>query len=218
MSISNNDNTYQSEAKQQWREFIYSLSSVDTCAALVDSDGRYQHKWLELVGDNALTFNQLLSTGRIGEHQLIGIDNREDNINQCKPLFPSATFYAQDWNAFCRTYPHNDIGVIVFDSWNAAYGTDFKASLSATMNLAVRCKQAIGECLVVINVDGSKTHRGYALKRGMSSREVLKHNIENIFKYSDIHALTTLNISVDTMYEYKQHAMATTMLTCGILL
>lgn len=218
MSISHDNNTYQSEVKQQWREFIYSLATADTCASLVDSDGKYQHKWLELVGDNALTFNQLLSTGRIGEHQLIGIDNREDNIVQCKPLFPLAEFYAQDWNAFCRTYPRNDIGIIVFDSWNAAYGNDFKTSLSATMNLAVRCKQAIGECLVVINVDGSKTHRGYALKRGMTSREVLKHNIENVFKYSDIHALTTLNISVDSMYEYKQHAMATTMLTCGILL
>ena len=218
MSISQHDNTYQSEAKHQWREFIYSLATVDTCASLVDSEGRYLHKWLELVGDNALTFNQLLSTDRIHESQLIGIDNREENITQCKPLFPLAMFYAQDWNAFCRAYSHNDIGVIVFDSWNAAYGNDFKASLSATMNLAIRCKQNIGECLVVINVDGAKTHRGYALKRGMTSMEVLKYNIENVFKYSDIHSLTTVNISVDSMYEYKQHKQATTMLTCGILL
>lgn len=218
MSIAQHDNTYQSEAKQRWREFIYSLATVDTCASLVDSDGRYQHKWLELVGDNALTFNQLLSTRRINESQLIGIDNREDNINQCIPRFPQAKFYAQDWNTFCRTYPNRDIGIIVFDSWNAAYGNDFKSSLTATMNLAVRCKQYIGECLVVINVDGSKTHRGYALKRGMTSREVLKYNIENVFKYSDIHSLTTTVINVDSMYEYKQHKQSTTMLTCGILL
>lgn len=218
MSISQHNNTYQSEAKSKWREFIYSLTTQNNCASLVDDNGNYLHKWVELVGDNANTFTQLLFTNRIQEHQLIGIDLREDNIESCKPLFPSAQFYAQDWNSFCRTYKHNDIGVIVFDSWNAAYGNDFKSALTATMNLAVRCKKNIGECLVVINVDGSKTHRGYAIHRGMTSREVLKHNIEQVFKHSDIHALTTTIINVDSMYEYKQHKQSTTMLTCGVLL
>lgn len=218
MSIAQHDNSYQSEAKQLWREFIYSLATPDNCSMLVDEDGKYNYKWLELVGDNAITFNQLLNTKRIREDQLIGIDLREDNINNCIPRFPKAQFHSQEWNVFCNTYKKQDIGVIVFDPWYAAYGKEFKSALSATMNLALRCKQSIGECLVVINVDGSKTHRGYAVHKGLTSKEVLKENIQNTFKYSDSIYLKEYQVSIESMYEYKQHKQSTTMLTCGILL
>jgi len=218
MSVAQTNNTYQSESKQKWRKFVYSLATPDTCALLVDEDGNFNYKWIELVGDNANTFNQLLNTKRIREDQLIGIDLREDNINKCKPIFPQAQFYKTEWSSFCSIYNRNDIGVIVFDSWNAAYGKDFQSALTNTMNLALRCKQSIGECLVVINVDGSKTHRGYAVHKGISSKQVLKENIENTFKYSDSIYLREYQVSIESMYEYKQYKRSTTMLTCGILL
>lgn len=218
MAIAQHDNSYQSEAKKEWREFVYSLATPDNCAQLVDDEGNYNYKWLELVGDNANTFNQLLDTKRIREDQLIGIDLREDNINKCIPLFPKAQFHNIEWNSFCNTYHKHDIGVIVFDSWNAAYGKNFQSALAATMNLALRCKQTIGECLVVINVDASKTHRGYAVHKGLTSEEVLKENIENTFKYSDSVYLRDYKVSTQAMYKYKQHAKATSMLSCGILL
>lgn len=218
MSISRHDNSYQTDAKREWREFIYSLATPDNCSTLVDDDGNFQYKWLELVGDNALTFNQLLDTNRINENQLIGIDNREDNIIKCKQLFPDAQFSSNEWNTFCRTYKGNDIGVIVFDSWNAAYGEAFSYALPATMDLALRCKAELGECLVVINVDSQRTYRGYAKPRGMTSKDVLKMNIESAFANSDNYTLRTLNISTDSMYEYRQTRRSTKMLTCGVLL
>lgn len=218
MSVSSQDNTYKSKAKREWRNFVYSLATPDNCSLLVDDDGKYQYKWLELVGDNALTFKQILETDRINENQLIGVDNRGDNIIKCKKLFPEAQFSSNNWNTFCRTYHENDIGVIVFDSWNAGYGNDFKSSLSATMSLALRCKESIGECLVVVNVDSQKTYRGYGKVRGMSSREVLKMSIESTFSNSDSYRLRTMDISVDSMYEYRQTKHSTKMLSCGILI
>jgi len=218
MSISQHDNTYNTQAKHNWREFVYSLANPNNTATLTDDDGNYQFKWLELVGDNANTFQQLLSTNRIQEHQLIGIDRRTDNIQKCKTIFPNAQFYDKEWNEFCTTYPNQDIGIIILDSFNAAYGKDFKTILNNTMNLALRQKQAIGECLVVINVDGSKTYRGYAHHKGISIRDVLKRNIEDVFKYSDSYALRTIQINTNSMYEYKQYNNSANMLTCGILL
>mgnify|MGYP000630558864 FL=1 len=218
MSISQSDNSYVSLPKQKWREFVYSLATPDNTSAITDPKGNYKYKWLELVGDNANTFTQLLSTNKIQENQLIGIDRREDNIQRCKQLFPSAQFYSEEWNSFCLRYPHQDIGIIILDSFNAAYGKEFKTILNNTMKLALRQKKAIGECLVVINVDGDKTHRGHAYKKGISRREVFKHSIEDIFKYSELHALRTIQVNTDTMYEYKQYENSANMLTCGILL
>jgi len=218
VSISQHDNSYNTEAKTKWREFVYSLATPDNTSTLTNDQGIYQYKWMELVGDNANTFQQLLDTNKIQEHQLIGIDRREDNINNCKQLFPNAQFHNIEWNDFCMTYPNNDIGIIILDSFNAAYGKDFKTILNNTMTLALRQKEYIGECLVVINVDGSKTYRGYAHHKGMSIRDVLKTNIENVFKYSDSYSLRSIQINTNSMYEYKQYNNSANMLTCGILL
>ena len=218
MSISRDDNSYLSEEKSKWREFVYSLLSSENCSCLVDGDNNLKYKWLELVGDNALTFDQLLNTGRISESMLIGIDNREDNIKRCSERLSSAMFCACDWDSFCRRYTKNDIGVIVFDSWNAAFGKEFDYSLLSTVKLALNCKKNIGECLVVVNVDSSKTYRSCAIKHNKTSRHILKEGIESVLRKVGDKRLLNYEIDVDNMYEYKQHKASTTMLTCGFLI
>jgi hypothetical protein len=208
---------YQTDAKRSWRDYVYSLLTPDTCALLVDNDNRLRHKWLELVGDNAHTFNQLLSTGRIEESQLVGVDNRVDNATACSKLFPSAQFYGNDWDSFCRTYRGNDIGVIVFDSWNAGAGNDFKRQIDATLHLVKRCKDKLGECLLVVNVDGSKTHRSFGFSKGLDAREVLKNSMEAAFKKFPGGMFSTLVIDPGTMYAYRQSAKNTKMLSVGVL-
>ena len=187
----------------------------------MDYDNQLRHKWLELVGENAVTFNQLLSTGRIAESQLVGVDNRAENAEACSKLFPQAQFFGKDWDSFCGTYRGDDIGVIVFDSWNAGDGQDFKRQIDATLHLVKRCKDNLGECLLVVNVDGSKTHRSFGFSKGLGAREVLKNSMEAAFKdaaesFSDP-TFSTLELDPGTMYAYRQSAKNTEMLSVGIL-
>ena len=219
MSISKNDNSYQTEAKEQWREYIYSLLSPDICSTLVDKDGNITCKWLEPVGDNATTFNQLLSTGKIQESQLIGLDIREDNITSCNQIFPLAQFHFKPWESFCKTYPNTDIGVIVFDLVNAAYGDSFRDNFKATMQLAHRCKKSLGEVLVVVNVDASKTYRACSYHKGETVEVTFKRNIENVIRSIDYHPyFTNFTINIDTMKRYKQHTRSADMLSVGFIL
>lgn len=208
---------YQTSAKELWREYVYGLLTPDTCAQLVDENNILRHKWLELVGDNAITFNQILQTKRIQEDQLIGIDNRTENIEACKTKFPKAQFYGKDWDSFCRTYRENDIGVIVFDSWNAGDGQDFKRQIDATLHLVKRCKDNLGECLLVVNVDGSKTHRSFGFSKGLDAREVLKNSMEAAFKRYPGGYFSNLELRTETMYSYRQSARNTEMLSVGVL-
>jgi hypothetical protein len=190
------------------------LSTPDNCSVLVDDEGKYRYKWLELVADGD-GIGQLLGSGRIGESQILGVDRDVNMVEKCRSVYPGIDYHVSEWATFCREYRGDDIGVINFDSWNAAYGSDFTSSLRAALILALRCKARIGECLLVINVDSGKTYRGYAEPRGMTSREVLKMNIEKVF--SD-RTFGSIEIDVGSMYEYRQQKRSTTMLSCGILL
>lgn len=213
--ISKHNNQYTSLPKQLWRDQLYNLITEDN-STLVDNNNKISCKWLELVGDDALTFNQLLSTYRIEASQLIGIDIREENIVRCRELFTEVRFEAIDWNTFCRCYKENDIGMIVFDGFNSGYGNKFLEVVEASFDLAIRCKENLGECTVVFNVDSSKTYRGEGFKKGLSSREVLKKNIESVLRCYDSKAISEITVDVDSMYEYQQYKGSATMLSVAV--
>jgi hypothetical protein len=220
MSVAQHDNSYLTEAKKGFREYVYSLVTPDNCSVLVDDAGNLQYKWLELIGDNANTFDQLLSTGKINESQLIGLDRRDTNIERCRTIYPKAEFYGGEWVTFCREYKGNDIGVIVFDSFNAGYGKNFNMALTATLQMATECSKQIGECLVVVNVDSSKTYRSNAKGRGLTARDVLKETIEDsINSMREIpHHLRSFDIDINVMHEYRQSKTSTKMVCCGFLI
>ena len=209
--ISKHNNQYISIPKRDWRSQLYSLITEDN-STLVDQNNMITCKWLELVGDNANTFTQILSTNRIEQSNLIGIDIREDNIVKCRELFTEAKFEAIEWNKFCRTYKDTDIGIIVFDGFTAGYGKEFNEVLEATFDLAFRCKKNLGECIVVFNVDSDKTYRGCGYKKGLSSREVLKQSVEKVLRGFG----EEIVVDVESMYEYKQYDGSAKMLSVAV--
>lgn len=215
MSISKNDNTYKTLPKQEWREWIYSNLTPDAQSCLTSKDGKLLHKWLEPVGENATTFDQLLKTGRIDESQLIGIDINQDNIKKCQELYPRAEFHCTPWVDFCSNYHSNDIGVIVFDLFYSGYGEVFQNDMKETLLLAKRCLQNTNELLLVVNVDGDKTYRGSSYNKNISPEETFKETLEyNISKYLD----NKYKVDTNAMYKYKQSTRSTEMLSCALLL
>ncbi len=211
------NDTYNTLPKQDWRNYVYSMLDLHSCNTLVDENNNIIYKWAELVGADALTFKQLLSTNRITESQLIGISRDSSIIKSCKPLYPESEFYCTEWNSFCNTYPNNDIGVFILDGFYAAHGKDLKIVLKNTLKIVKRCKDAIGEVLLVINVDGNMSYRLHSKKNNITIRETLKTSLEECFEQYGEGSIKNTIVDVNSMYEYKQSKQNTTMLSCGIL-
>ena len=209
-----NTKTYQTDPKQKWRTWVHNLVTQDNSAFLTDDEGNFLHKWVELVGPGCHTFDQLLKTNRITEDKLVGINLDEQIINESQTKFPMSNMVHTKWDTFCRTYQGNDIGVIVYDSFNAAHGKDLRYNIDATMSLAMRCKDNIGECLVVINVDSKTTRR--QLKN--DPREQLKLELERYFKSHPLREVNEIELDIEHMMEYQQTSKSDHMLSVGILL
>ncbi len=212
-----NNDSYITSEKEKWREYVYSLLSPESCSLLVDKDNNLQYKWLELVGKDAITFDQLLSTQRISEDKLIGLSYNSEIIEGCKLKYPNIDFHFQDWNRFCNLYKDNDIGVFIFDGFCAAHGNNLEISLANTLKLVNRCRKHIGEVLLVINTDSGITKRIVSKKKELSPKEIFKESIEKVFKSSGVPLISSKVIDINTMYEYQQSKENTTMLSCGIL-
>lgn len=201
----NHSTIYNSQEKQDWRNFVYSILTPKNCYNLVDKDGNFKYKWLEPIGTDALPFSQLLQTGRIKEFQLIGIDldpkHKEvsiKNIENCKIKFPQAEFYAQDWVSYCKRCEHNDIGYFIFDLYLSTFGDSFEDYLKNTIKLIDRCKKNIGEVLLVINCD-----IGFAKRMNRGTVEEFAREIEKILKISSIESIRQTVINPETVYKYS---------------
>lgn len=211
-------NIYSSEAKRVWRSRNYDSITIDSTYKLVDANNQFVYRWLELVGNNAETFTQLLQTGRINESQLIGLDygtkNSATNIKKCKNLFPNAHFEAIDWVRFCNKYPYDDIGVIVFDGFTSFFGNTFMSALTATLELAKRCSNNIGECVVILNVDADRARSlknskdGNVYDNTKAPHQIFKENIESTAK--ELNLVLYLN---DDYYSYSNTNKSSTMMT-----
>ena len=208
---------YNTQAKAEWRDYIYNIVDPSKCFSLVDDNNKFSHKWVELVGDKALTFEQLLSTGRITEDKLIGISRDQNIIDTCTPLYKSADFYCAEWTSFCNTYPNSDIGVFILDAFIASHGKNFNSTMQSTLSLIKRCIDNIGEVLLVVNTDSGMSYRLHSKKNGLTTKETLKKSLENCFKTYGWNDIKDKTIDISTMYEYKQSKKNTTMLSCGIL-
>jgi len=223
MAINDANQYYDNPAKQEWRIKLHSLLNTNTCIHLVDDYGRYCFKWVELVAREAKTFSYALSTGKITEDKLIGINNDNSIIIPCRSIFPDASFIHSEWDEFCLTYNKADLGVIVFDSCNAAYGQAFEKSLRLTLKQVSKSVDNIGECMLVINVDGDKTYRGKASKRVEEADMITKakltmcDTINKIFHTYDNKCIKNVTIVPDDIYQYKQTNTSSNMLSCFIL-
>lgn len=210
MAINEVEQEYDTHAKSEWRSLCHSLITPTTCNYLVDDDGIHKFKWVELVAKEAKTFSYALSTGKIREDKLIGINDDMSIIKSCQPLFPLATFIHSKWENFCMSYKEGDIGVISLDSCYAGYGPEFEKATRLTLNLAVRSIDNIGECMVIINVDGNKTYRGKAFKRKERADIITKAKLtmcDTINKILSSHShvgINTVSITPKNIYEYRQ--------------
>jgi hypothetical protein len=170
-------------------------------------------KYIELVGDDALCIKQLKTEFNIDDSQIIGVDIRKHNITKCKKLFPGVTFINKSWSEIMWGYTGNDLGFIMYDSCDAAYGVQFIQNLEATLYRALKCAKKLGACIVHINVDYSKTYReikasddrcAKQLNRQLSPEENLKYNIENVLNNMLIKGCNNLNLQVIKFYKYTQ--------------
>ena len=59
------------------------------------------------------------------------------------------------------------------------------------MQLAQRCKKCLGEVLIVVNVDASKTYRDCSYHKGETVEQTFKRNIETIIHTLDYHPYFT---------------------------
>ena len=223
MAINEVEQEYDTQAKSEWRYLCHYITP-STCNHLVDEHGIHQFKRLELVAKGAKTFSHSLSTGKISEDKLIGINDNKDIIESCKPLFPLATLVHSTWENFCITYNDGDIGTVVFDSCYAGYGPLFEKALRITLSLVAKSINNIGECMLIINIDGDKTYRGKASKRKENVDAITKAKLtmcDTINKILNSHShvgINTVSISPKDIYEYKQKDDSTTMLSCFLLL
>lgn len=223
MAINEVEQEYDNKAKAEWRYLCHHITT-STCNHLVDEYGIHQFKRLELVAKGAKTLFYSLSTGVISEDKLIGINDNNDIIESCKPLFPQATFIHTKWEDFCIKYNGGDIGTVVFDSCYAGYGPLFEKALRVTLNLVAKSINNIGECMLIINIDGDKTYRGKASKRKENVDNITKAKLtmcDTINKILGSHSHVDINrvsISPKDIYEYKQTDNSTTMLSCFLLL
>lgn len=223
MAINEAEQEYDNKAKAEWRSLCHHITP-STCNHLVDEHGIHQYKRLELVAKGAKTFAYSLSTGKISEAKLIGINDNMDIIKSCQSLYPLATFIHIKWEDFCIKYNSGDIGTIVFDSCYAGYGPLVEKAIRVTLNLAVKSINNIGECMLIINIDGDKTHRGKAYKRKENVDNITKAKLtmcDTINKILGSHshvAINRVSISPEDIYEYKQTNNSTTMLSCFLLL
>jgi hypothetical protein len=206
------DTSYTSNTKAEWRKWIYTILDPKY-THLVNDSGELQYKWLEPVGDDALTFTQLLATDKVTEDNLIGIDYDPKfpersmmNIASCKMLFPNATFHDKEWNDFCCEYNQNDIGVFVFDFYTSTFGKNIEYMLESALPLIGACKQFLGEVLLIVNAD-----IGYAKRHHRGTPEAYANELEQIFSTSSNHAINTIKVNPDTCYTYKQAKGKTTM-------
>jgi hypothetical protein len=214
---------YSSDAKANWRSYIHNILTDKNCHSLIDKQGNFpSYRWLEPIGDNALPFKQLLSTGRIQEHQLIGIDRDPDNIIKsetnianCKQLYPKAEFYCEDWIDYCKgNFNHSNIGYIINDLYIATEGKMYEKILSASIYLAEKSKQQIGEVLLVINCDLGRTKR---FTKG--TKEGFAQKTEQIFRNnSRLDEFRNINIYSNTITSYKNPGKSTEMATIIIIL
>jgi len=219
MSISRDDTSYTSDSKAEWRQWIYDLLTPSR-TRIVDADGNLNYKWVEGVGENALTFKQLINSGKITEDKLIGIDydvnNIErsiNNIENCRTLFPQSEFYATEWMEFCSTYTGNDIAVFIFDFYTSTYGESLKMMLEAALPLLEDCKRYLGEIVLVVNAD-----IGSAIRFNDGDFDSYAHQLESIFKKSDLMSFKAISIDSSTCYTYKQSGGSTIMASFAIFL
>lgn len=206
---------YSSDAKANWRSYIHNILTEKNCHSLIDKQGNFPYRWLEPIGDDALPFKQILSTGRIQEEQLIGIDRDPSNIEQsklnierCKQLYPKAQFYCEDWIEYCKgNFDHSNIGYIITDLYTASEGSNLERVLGASIYLAEKSLLSIGEVLIVINTDLSRSRRIFK-----GNKESFAKAVEDIFKnnakYPEVRKII---IHPESIYTYKNNSKSSEM-------
>lgn len=208
---------YISHEKAAWRKHIHEILQVNNCHTLLSSCGKLRYRWLESIGENALPFKQLLSTSKIQENQLIGIDRDPydpqlslNNIERCKTLYPQAEFHCEDWIEYCRgSKNHKGIGYIITDVYVATGGDNFERTVQASLHIAEKSKKEIGEVLFVINADLEQARR---FQRG--TKDSFAQATEKVFRTrSHIEEFRKMKFYPESIYTYKnpgkRHEMAT---------
>jgi hypothetical protein len=217
MKIATHNSIYTSDAKSNWRSYIYDILKDNNCHTLIDSNNNFPYRWLEPIGEDALPFKQILSTGRIQENQLIGIDkdpkNPEisfKNVENCKQIYPQAEIYCEDWVDYCKgNFDHSNIGYIIMDLYVATSGHHFESILEASIHLAEQSKATIGEVLLVINAD-----YGYTKRFFQGTKEGFAQETERVFKTSSrLPEFRKIKIHPESIYSYKNEGHATEMAT-----
>lgn len=212
---------YDSDAKALWRASIHDMLTINNCHTLLDSSGNFRYRWVEAIGEDALPFKQILATGRIQEHQLIGIDRDPSNpdrsainVERCKGLFPQAEFHCEDWIDFCKGNNVQDIGYIITDIYVATAGDNFEKTVQASIHLAEKSKRALGEVLFVLNCDLTQARR---FKRGTT--ETFAQETEKIFRTSSrIPEFKKIKIHPESVHTYKNPGRRDEMATITIIL
>lgn len=206
MTISNPTEEYSYDAKTEWRTYV--LNEMLSLSLNI-KDGKLKNKWLEPVGRNAITFNELLSKEVIDENQLIGIDYNTDspndsleNIVNCSRLFPEATFYNKLWSNFCYEYDKNDIEYIVYDLYTSTHGREFISNMQATFDLINKCLRNIDQVILVINADIGITRRH---NKTLKEYEYLLLDLINKAK------LSISDVNTENIYTYQNTITSTTM-------
>jgi hypothetical protein len=210
MSIAESTETYEYDAKSDWRNYIH--NEMFNRSYNVEN-GLLKNKWLEPVGKDAHTFRELLSKNIITESQLIGLDYNpnsptysEANIHNCQSLFGEATFHNKLWTSFCYEYEGDDIEYIVYDLFTSTHGKEFENNIYATFDLVKKCLTNIDHVILAINADLgiAKRHNkslaeyenliGKLIKR--SKLPEIKINTEDIFTYQNTKSSTTMGLIV----------------------
>lgn len=210
MSIAESTETYEYDAKSDWRSYIH--NEMFNRSYNVE-EGKLKNKWLEPVGKEAHTFRELLSKNIISVSQLIGLDynpsspeQSANNIRQCQSLFAEATFHNKLWSSFCYEYDGDDIEYIVYDLFTSTHGKEFESNLYATFDLVKKCLTNIDHVILAINADLgiAKRHNkslgeyenliAKLIKR--SKLPEIKINTEEIFKYKNTKSSTTMGLIV----------------------
>lgn len=210
MSISESSETYEYSAKSDWRNYIHNEMLSRSYNI---KNGKLKNKWLEPVGKDAHTFSELLSKNIISENQLIGLDFNTNspkesqlNIENCRRLFPDATFENKLWSSFCYEYDEDDIEYIVYDLFTSTHGKEFENNIYATFDLVKKCLTNIDHVILAINADlGIAKRHNKSLKEyeelltkliKRSKLPEIKINTEEIFTYQNTKSSTTMGLIV----------------------
>lgn len=139
MTVPHSSDFHADPDKHQSRE--YNISQVKRLPGLYDDvAGKLKRDWLELVGNNAPTFQLLRAYGMLGPAKFFGVDREEKVFDDLRETFGDQgehhQFFLGELEEMIWRGAFKDVGVLNWDSTHPAGESRFHESLNLFVDFA----------------------------------------------------------------------------------